>query len=98
MESYINTTVFLYVNHDLNEIPCTKNPEYCNTLGCRIAKYYSHIVAFWYRNTTSILIFIVETWLIWWIFLKEELVNYEKVKEKVREKVKIVFTATLTHT
>ena len=46
MESYINTTVFLYVNHDLNEIPCTKNPEYYNTLGCRFAKYYSHIVAF----------------------------------------------------
>ena len=38
--------LFLNLNHDLSDTPCTKNPEYYNTSGCRIIKYYSHVVAF----------------------------------------------------
>ena len=38
--------LFLNLNLDLNDTPCTKNPEYYNTSGCRITKYYSHVVAF----------------------------------------------------
>ena len=42
--------LFLYLNHDLNDTPCTKNPEYYNTSGCRIINYYSHVVAYCSSN------------------------------------------------